>query len=159
MMDSNNLLQNNLINNGGASVKKHINWAVIGFVIVSFLGFLDALYLVIEKFTSGTIKCIGFSGCDTVINSPYASILGIPLSLLGAIFYLAVFSLTIRYMESRNEEILRILHYLAVIAFLFALYLIGIQVFALNAFCTYCVVSAITSTLLFVFSFWLKPRS
>lgn len=153
-MNSNNLSQNNSIN-GGAGGKKPVNWSVIGFVAVSILGFLDALYLVIEKFTGGTIKCIGFSGCETVINSPYASILGIPLSLLGAVFYLAIFILSVRYLESHNDKILHILHYLAVAAFLFALYLVGIQVFALNAFCTYCVFSAFTSTLLFIFSFWL----
>jgi len=138
---------------------KYKNWAVIVYIVLGLEGFINASYLAIEKFMGGTIKCIVFSGCETVNNSAYAQVLGIPLSFFGAIFYLLVFLLSVRYLQIKSVKILHYLHYLALLALLFSIYLFVVQVFVIKAYCFYCIVSACTSLLLFIIGFWLPKDS
>ena len=161
MTDSNSSFSNNLVSNTNenSNSRKPINWAVIVFAILGLIGFINASYLTVERLSGESIKCFIFSGCETVTTSVYANIGPVPISLIGAIFYLIVFVLAIRYLESRNEKILHILHYLALLAALFAVYLVIIQAFILGAFCFYCMISAVDSTLLFIIGFWLPKDS
>ena len=43
-------------------------------------------YLTIEKLTGGTVVC-PVTGCDKVLESPYAIVLGLPLALFGFLAY------------------------------------------------------------------------
>lgn len=135
------------------------NWAIIAYIILGLEGFINASYLAIERFMGGTIKCVIFSGCETVNNSAYAQVFGIPLSFFGALFYLLVFLLSVRYLQIKNVKILHILHWLALLALLFSAYLFVIQAFVINAYCFYCIVSACTALSLFIIGFWLPKDS
>ena len=126
---------------------KITSWVIL---LLSFVGFLDAAYLTIKKFFTSPLPCYIFQGCETVTTSPYSSIFGVPLSLLGAIFYLAIFIMIVRFFETNSSKYFKSVFFLAVLGFLMDIYLVYIQGFVLKTFCFYCVVSAIVSTLIFL---------
>lgn len=121
---------------------------VFGFLVLSFLGLADAGYLAIAHLENASPKCFLASGCDIVTTSSYAVILGVPVALVGAIYYLAVFLLSIAFLDTQKLAFLKIAAILTFGGFAVSLVFVGIQLFVLDAICTYCMVSAGTSTFL-----------
>lgn len=119
------------------------------FAIFSFIGFLDAAFLTIEHFAGRVPPCGIFTGCDTVTTSQYATILGIPVALLGALYYLSILVLTIAYWDSKKPQFLNVASLLTITGFLASAYFIFLQLFVIKALCLYCVISAANSTILF----------
>jgi uncharacterized membrane protein len=83
-------------------------------------------------------------GCETVQTSTYASLLGIPVALLGLISY----ALVLASLRMRGERPLLGGYALTLIAFAFSVYLTYREVFTIHAICSWCVSSAIVFTLL-----------
>ena len=113
-------------------------------LFVSFLGFVDASYLTIEHFLNRIPPCT-VGGCEAVLTSEFAVIFGVPLALIGVLYYLLVFFLVLK---NKNIKILVTLGFLA------SLGLLALQAFVIHAFCLYCLGSLATSTILFVLSFF-----
>lgn len=122
----------------------------IAFLVVSFLGFADAAYLTIKHYDGSELACGPSGGCNIVTTSAYSEIFGIPVSLLGALYYITVFFLAIAYADKKNPAILKGISYLTITGLLASLYFVSIQLFVLKTICYYCMVSAGTSTLLFI---------
>lgn len=120
------------------------------FIIISFLGFLDATFLTAEHYLGPLLGCPIFGGCDEVLISPYSAVGGIPVALFGAIYYLAIFILSIAYFDTRRAKILRFVTNLTPLGFIASLWFLYLQLFVIKALCFYCIISLITSTLLFV---------
>lgn len=132
-------------------------WLIVTILVFSFIGFLDATFLTIEHYNGGTLQCFIFDGCDEVLSSSYSAIGGIPTALFGAIYYLAILIATILYLDTKHDWALRFLAYIPIAGFVFSLWLIYLQLFIIEAICFYCVVSAITSTIIFVLGLCLWP--
>ncbi|MBI5401694.1 vitamin K epoxide reductase family protein [Candidatus Wolfebacteria bacterium] len=120
------------------------------FWVLSFVGFLNALYLFVKKIFGSPITCYIFKGCEAVTNSPYSLIFGIPLSFFGVLFYLAIFLVSVRYFQTQNVKLFKIIFYFACLGLLFALYYLFLQIFVIKALCVYCLVSAAVSVGLFI---------
>ncbi len=125
--------------------------AAYAMLAVSFVGFLDAAYLTAAHFLRFSPPCSILNGCDTVTTSAYAFILGIPVALLGAMYYGGIFLAVILYLESGNTAILKLAAYGTLVGLLASIWFVSVQIFILDALCLYCMVSAGTSTLLFIF--------
>lgn len=125
-------------------VSNKLLFALAGLALV---GFLDAIYLTVSYFT-GHISCSVVAGCQDVLTSSYSEIAGIPLALLGAIYYLVLFISILLYIDNQNKWSRYIIYYLPTFGFLFSLYLLFLMFFAIKALCQYCLLSALTSTLL-----------
>lgn len=119
-------------------------------LIVALLGFADATYLTIEHFSGDIPPCTIVEGCESVLTSPYAVIAGIPVSLIGAIFYFIVLVGVFSFIESKKTGLLKWSLLLTVFGFLATLWFLYLQAFVIGAFCLYCLGSALTSTVLFV---------
>src|SRR3989338_3922215 len=78
----------------------------IAFLIVSFIGFLDSSYLTVQHYRGEPPSCAIFTGCETVAESKYAVAGPIPLALLGLLYYLAIFILTVAYFDTKKERLL-----------------------------------------------------
>lgn len=122
----------------------------LAFLIVSFLGFLDAAYLTVEHYRGVIPPCGVIEGCEEVTTSAYSTISGVPVALGGALFYLALFLLSILRFERENDKFLKIAAYLAPLGFLASLWFLYLQIFVIQAVCIYCLFSALTSTTLFI---------
>jgi|SRR3989344_544084 len=129
------------------------------FLTLSLLGFLDASYLAIKYYQGEVPTCAFFQGCDVVTTSEYAAIFGISIALLGAIYYLSLLILSIIYLDTKNPRFIKIGAVIAGGGFLFSLWLIYLQIFVLNALCLYCIISAISSTSLFIIGLKLNKKS
>ncbi|HEX8634043.1 MAG TPA: vitamin K epoxide reductase family protein [Pyrinomonadaceae bacterium] len=115
--------------------------------VLSLAGLADAVYLTVEHLTGRSVRCTVTSGCSEVLSSPYATIGGYPLALLGALAYFTAFSLaTLAAFGSRRAGNL----FAVLVALMFAasLWLLYLQAFVLHAFCQYCLLSAAITTLL-----------
>src|SRR3989338_7136753 len=119
------------------------------FLIFGAAGFLDASYLTAKHYLGGTLECNLLKGCEAVTTSAYSAWFGIPFSLFGALFYLTVLLLTVYYFDKKNLKTLRWLAMISPIGFLASIWFVYLQVFVIGALCEFCILSAITSTLLF----------
>lgn len=126
-------------------------WKII-FIIFSALGFTDATYLAVKYFQHAAPSCSLLNGCDQVTLSAYATIFGIPVALLGALYYALLLILMIGYWDSKKLMLLNLAVVLPFVGFLFSLYLVYLQLFVIHALCLYCLISASTSTLLLFLS-------
>lgn len=125
------------------------NKLILYAAVVGFLGFLDATYLTILHYKQ-TIPPCTIGNCETVLNSQFSTVFGIPLALLGSGFYLSVIILSLLILTGSKKIFLNLFYILAFWGFIFSLLLIGVQAFILNAFCQYCLISAATSTGVFI---------
>jgi uncharacterized membrane protein len=108
------------------------------------------VYLTAKRFIGGPIPCFVFTGCDTVAQSPYALLFGVPLSALGIFYYLSVILLAIFYFETKQQGAMKLFSVFSVVGFLASVYFVYLQAFVIKAFCFYCLLSAVTSTTLFI---------
>lgn len=83
-------------------------------------------------------------GCETVQTSAYATLLGIPVAVLGLISYVVIF-ISLRL---RGEGALLAGYALTLTAFAFSTYLTYRELFTIHAICSWCVSSAVVFTLL-----------
>ncbi len=121
-------------------------WRVWVFAGLGLLGLLDATYLTVEHYT-GTQGCT-IGGCDVVTTSSYATIGSIPVSLLGVLYYAAILGLALAVIATRRRNLLRRLALLTIVGLIASAYFVSLQVFAIHAYCMFCLFSALTSTLL-----------
>ncbi len=149
-------MTNSAISSSGPS-RPIPKWLVWGFLLFSFAGFLDAAYLTIKYYLGTPITCSIFEGCEKVTTSPYAALWDVPVALLGAAYYLLIFLLVIAFFDTKKAPILSFLARLTPIGFLASLWFLYLQIFVLGAICLYCLVSAFTSTMLFLLGVsWIK---
>lgn len=123
-----------------------IAWSYLG---IAFLGFLDAGYLTAHHYLGTPLLCSIVQGCETVTTSQYSAILGIPVALMGAFYYLAILLLVVWYFDRGRVGALRFVGRITVLGFLFSVWLVFAQLVLIREICLYCMVSALTSTLLF----------
>lgn len=140
---------------------------------VATLGAVITAYLTIAKLTENPTIC-PTKGCDTVLSSPYATVLGLPLALFGFLAYVSMIFLAIAPLlvkssrslllsaestsvlkprSNRLESWTGLLLFIGATAMLvFSGYLMYLLIFEIKAVCIYCVVSALCSASLFVLS-------
>lgn len=122
-------------------------WLYISLGLTSIAGLIDATYLTITHYTKALVPCSVTHGCETVLRSSYAEVLGVPIAAFGIVFYLVVLVVSVQsYFSNRYTPLLPLW---AAIGFLSTLYLLYIQAFVLHAWCQYCLLSAATSTVIF----------
>lgn len=149
---------NHLENSSETSLPKIPKWMLWGFVMVAFLGLLDATYLTIKDYDGGGITCYVFTGCDDVLKSQYNNLFGLPIAAWGAMFYFGMLFLSLLYIDVRKGWILGLIMIGGVAGFLFSMGFVYLQLFVIQAICTYCMFSALTSTTLFLLSIFVARR-
>lgn len=126
-------------------------------IIASSLGILLSSYMTYEYYSNAALPFCGVgSGCDSVSQSAYSTIRGIPVALFGVIGYFLILVFASVNMKKRNRW--AVLHYISLAALTFSLYLTYLELFVINAICPYCVVSAIFVLVIFVVSILYKPK-
>lgn len=120
-------------------------WLSIG---LSLVGLGVSVYLTWVKLTGNTASCGTVGDCQSVNNSRYAEIGGLPIALFGALSYLVLLALlAIEYRRPQLAEGARLgVFGLSLIGTLYSAYLTYIEVAVLKAICPYCVVSAAAMT-------------
>jgi len=123
----------------------------------SLVGLFASTYLSITYLTGKPIVCGLLTGCEIVRASSWATTFGIPRPLLGLVFYGAIIlSLVIRtYAPRHRPDFWKAITLLATFCgFVESGFLTLVQTFSIRAFCTWCLLSAVCATVLFILSFF-----
>lgn len=120
------------------------------FILITVLGIINTIYLSYHSIRGTMVYCLGFPDewCERVQKSKYSRTMGIPNPYLGLGMLIVLLVLVMLY--SQGTITLLPLNILVTFGFLFSLYFLYIQAAVIKAFCTWCVVSAIVFTLLFI---------
>jgi uncharacterized membrane protein len=105
--------------------------------LVALTGVAVAGYLTWIHYRGGSALCPVGGGCETVQESDYSAIAGIPVSLLGLAAYVVVLGLLV--WDSPTARLAAAA--LALTGLLFSAYLLLVQAFVIEAFCIWCVVN------------------
>ena len=116
---------------------------------MSAIGLLDAGYLTFKHYLGGIPPCT-IRGCEVVLTSAQSEIAGVPVALLGALYYIMILALSLAYIISKKEMVIRHAAYLTPTGLLASAYFVYLQLFVIKAICLYCMASAATSTILFM---------
>lgn len=136
--------------------QRYARHIVVALLIIAIIGFADATHLTIAHYTGAELQCGEKGGCNIVTTSKYSMILGVPVALLGALYYVSIIMLCVAYLDSKKQQILYILSWYSIAGLLASLWFVYLQLFVIHAICRYCMGSAATSTLLFIGSQMLR---
>jgi uncharacterized membrane protein len=128
-------------------------------LLLTIAGLAVSSYLMWGYTTPGaSLACGGSQGCETVKNSVYANLMGIPLPVTGLIFYSGLLLLLL----AQNQTLISVKGwspYVALASFglsftgvLYSAYLTYIELFVIDAICRWCVMSAIIMVAIFLIS-------
>jgi uncharacterized membrane protein len=121
-------------------------------LVFAFIGIDVAFYDSYAIYTGQLLWCPPpIDGCNTVANSPYARIFGVPLGYFGLIFYLYMFALAALLAFDPFSRGLRLGALLyAALGVSSLIYFMYIEFTLIHAFCIYCLISAVLTLLLLI---------
>ncbi|MGK7918965.1 MAG: vitamin K epoxide reductase family protein [Trichodesmium sp.] len=122
---------------------------------IAAVGAAITAYLTIERLTGGTVTC-PIADCDQVLQSPYATVFGLPLALFGFLAYAGMGTMAIapwlvnpdayKELRSKLEDWSWLLMFVGGVSMtLFSSYLMYVMAFEIKSVCFYCIGSAICS--------------
>ena len=131
---------------------KKIFYALRFMLAFALVGIAVAFYDAYELYNGQALWCPSpINGCNEVANSPYARIYNLPVGYFGVVYYLYMFGLAALLAFDPLSRGLRFgaVAYSA-LGVCFSVYFMYLQIAFIHAFCIYCLVSAITTLLLFI---------
>lgn len=132
---------------------------VVLILILAFFGLADSAYLTLHILNGTPLLCDiqNLSGCNIVAASQYSNIFGIPLAEFGVLFYSVLFVLAALEIVLFDQLLRRALQALALVGVIASLYFTFLQTFVIQAFCIYCLASAVITLLILIFASLLEP--
>ena len=136
-------------------------------VLISLLGLGDAIYLAVSHYRLHTD--IGYQSlcaisralnCDTVAQSPYAILFGVPVSVWGIWgygFFLGLLAFA-RPKKASNRRMWTILFFMALGFSLFSLFLAIVSTYWIHSYCIVCIFSYAVNLMLLYFSWLVHNR-
>ncbi len=125
-------------------------------MMLAVIGLVDAAYLTYKHYSGSSLMCNISQGCEQVLTSQYAVVAGVPVALLGVLFYATVLLTSVYFLTNKPGPKLMLL--LGLAGFIPTLYLLYLQAFVIRAWCQYCLLSALTSTAIFVMALFLVSK-
>ncbi|MCA9371504.1 quinone-dependent dihydroorotate dehydrogenase [Candidatus Woesebacteria bacterium] len=128
---------------------------LIGFILTLIIvGILDTAYLTLH-YLDGSISSLScsvgiFSDCGRVLTSVYSRIFGIPLAVIGLVYYTILLQLFIFSHRTKKTVFIYGLFLVSTIGLLASIYFMYLQLFVLKTLCLMCSISALTSFLLYL---------
>jgi uncharacterized membrane protein len=107
--------------------------------VLAAAGLLLSAYLTWVHFAQVAPVCVGGSGgCETVQSSRYATVLGVPVAVLGLVGYTGLLFSAVLW----GELGVYLGFLFALVGTLFSAYLTYLELFVIHAICQWCVASA-----------------
>ncbi len=134
--------------NGRATFKAWPNWVV---PVLAVIGIGVASYLAYVEITHNPAVCGPVGDCNAVQASKYATFLGVPVGLLGALGFLGIlgaWALARFGGPDRAQLGAEALWWFALVGVLFSIYLTYLEPFVIGATCAWCITSAVSMTLI-----------
>tara|TARA_B100000900_G_scaffold267277_1_gene228195 strand:- start:529 stop:1461 length:933 start_codon:yes stop_codon:yes gene_type:complete len=151
------------INKIKSSNEKDIKWPKIFIALLSTIGIVDTGSITLKNWgLFSSLSCPGQNGCDVVLNSPWGTLFSnnqfnLPLSFAGLITYSSILLITIVLTlkifspkEKLNKGLWWSLYIISCGSSVFSFLLINIMFFKIQAFCIFCILSALLSFSIFI---------
>jgi uncharacterized membrane protein len=106
---------------------------------IAFVGAAIAVYLTTVKVAGELPACGPLRGCETVAQSSYSEIAGVPVALLGLLYSLLVLGLNLAWWRAGARPALLGAYGLGLFGVLFVGYLTWLELFVIHAVCIWCV--------------------
>ena len=123
--------------------------------IVALAGIGVAGYLTWVHFDDAALVCVAGAGCETVQESEYAEIAGVPVAALGLVAYSIVLGLVAWDSPAARLAAATI----ALVGLLFSTYLLVLQLFVIDAVCVWCMANDVVIAPLLALLTALRLRS
>ncbi len=129
-------------------------WAAPAGLALSVAGLAVAAYLTVAHYTTSAILACSDSGivnCGKVTTSPESVILGIPVAVLGLVFFASMIGLNLPVAWRRGGLALGLVRQAAVVVGIgFVLYLVSAELLVIGAICLWCTSVHVLTFLLFL---------
>jgi uncharacterized membrane protein len=102
--------------------------------LVALAGVAVAGYLTWAHYGDGSVVCPIGGGCETVQESEYAELVGVPVAVLGLVAYAVVLALILWDVPVARLAAAA----LSLTGLLFSGFLLVVQAFVIDAFCVWC---------------------
>ena len=137
---------------------RHPRWLAPTTLVLSAIGLADSAYLTFEHYSGSTSLACSDSGavdCAKVTTSQWSSIAGVPVALLGLLFFVAMTALCLPPVWRRTTTVLDNVRVGAAgVGLLMVFYLLWAEFVKIHAICLWCTgVHVITFVLFFVLLF------
>lgn len=119
-------------------------------------GLVLASHIRFKKKKGAPLVCPIGSNCNVVIHSEYSRFLGIPVEILGILYYALIFLTyaSLALFPALDLNLVEVGLLLAsASAFLFSIYLTFLQLFKIKEICVWCLFSASISSVIFILSY------
>jgi uncharacterized membrane protein len=128
-------------------------WAAPVSFVLCLVGLAVSAYLTYEHFSSSTsLACpdTGAINCLKVTTSSYSKVLGVPVALLGLLFYVGATALCLPMAwRHPNPWVGRLRLASVALGVLFVLYLVWAELFRIDAICLWCTAVHVVTVALF----------
>ena len=128
-------------------------WAGPASLALAVLGVAVSAYLTVEHYSSSTTLACPDSGvvdCVKVTTSSYAELLGVPVALLGLLYFVATAGLCLPVVWSSTLAWVHRARLAAVsVGAVFVLYLVWVELFRVDAICLWCTAVHVLAVALF----------
>jgi uncharacterized membrane protein len=128
---------------------------------LDLVGLAIALYLSIVELGGGVPVCGPLKGCETVAQSEYSRIGGIPVAVYGVGLSLILLTLAIAWWRTNLYGLLLARYGLSLAGVIFEVYFMYLQIYVIRAVCVWCTSYGLSLILRFVVALvvWLRqPR-
>jgi len=105
---------------------------------LDIVGLVIAAYLSVVELGGGVPYCGALHGCETVAQSEYSRIAGVPVAVYGVGLSLILLALAIAWIRTDRPGLLDAHYGLSLIGVIFEIYFLSLQVFVIHAVCVWC---------------------
>jgi uncharacterized membrane protein len=125
---------------------------------LDFVGLCIALYLSFVELRSEAPSCGIIQGCETVANSEYSRIAGIPVAVFGVVLSLTLMVLALAWWRTGRPGLLLAHYALSMVGVIFEMYFTYLQLYVIHAVCIWCAAYGISLVARFMLSLvvWLR---
>ena len=126
--------------------------------VLDVIGLSIALYLSVVELGGGVPVCGPLHGCETVAQSEYSRIAGVPVAVYGVVLSLILLTLAVTWWRTNLYGLLLAHYGLSLAGVIFEIYFIYIQIAVIRAVCVWCTTYGLSLILRFVVALivWLR---
>jgi uncharacterized membrane protein len=125
---------------------------------LDLFGLAVASYLSIVELGGGVPVCGPVRGCETVAQSQYSRIGGVPVAVFGVGLSLVLLVAALGWWRSGDRRLLATHYGLSLVGVTFELYFTFLQVLVIGAICIWCASYGISLVLRFLIALWVWLR-
>ncbi len=131
----------------------HPGWILVALDLV---GLAIAGYLAVVETGGGIPSCGPLHGCETVAQSEYSRIAGIPVAVYGVVASLVLLALALAWIRTDRAALLDLSYGLSLIGVIFEAYFLFLQLFVIHALCVWCSAYGLTMVARFGVTWWAR---